>query len=214
MINALDIARRLAALALMAGLTGCAPRVNIIALDKKLDGKSLGASFSTEEADKRMPYSYQFANPQGRPYQDDHGVWPLTAVRRMDNTYMLPLPLKLVWSSGPVAPHWMPWQEGYPEAPGAQLRPMDPASAAYDLATRFGKPIEREVLAYDPVLPGGQAAVFAVWLDGEWVPCYYTRTDELLGRRIHFNYGLKPDMTWGDFMLNWPEVSLTVRRTQ
>lgn len=200
--------------------TSCAQQyIDVIDLARRLQGRSLG-SLPQEQADALMPESYRFSNPNGRPYHDDWamaGVSPVlqpqTRVRRMDTTYMLPLPLKLVWSKGGVKPNWIAWQEGYPGggSPDAQFRPMDPSGAAYDLATRFGKPITREVLAYDPVLPPGAAALFAVYLDGEWRPCYYTATAEVLGKRVYYNFGLKPDMTWGDFMTNWPEASLTFK---
>ena len=153
-----------------------------------------------------MPAAYRKG---ARDLHDDWPCWPLTLIPRRLTTFLLPLPAKLV--SGDVSPRWMAWQEGYPESPGAEFRQVQPGTAAWDLKTRFGKTIEREVLAYDPVPPAGQSAVFAVWLDNAWRECFYTVTKSILGRRIHHNRGLKFDMTHGDFMWNFPEASLTMR---
>lgn len=131
----------------------------------------------------------------------------------MDTSYRLPLPFRAVETWGIWGPRWMPWQEGYPLAPGMILRPMQEGGAAWDLATRWGKPITREVLAYDPVPPKGCGGIFAAWLGNQWVECYYARTDILpFGRILTHNRGLKPDMTWGDLMANFPEISLTIRK--
>lgn len=179
-------------------------------LARRLKGRSLGASMSQEEADDLMPLSYRFSNPNGRPYHDDWTApwlprWaqPWGKIRRMDTTFMLPLPLKII--SGNMKPRWIPLQEGYVGglSPEAQVRdspyPKEAALLGYS----------REVLACDPVGVPGEWGTFAVWLDLEWRECYTTVTKIVGGRRFHTNRILKPDMTHGDFMLNFPDASAT-----
>ena len=176
--------------------------MNLIDISRRLAGRHV-------KDDTLMPAAYRKG---ARDLHDDWGIFPFTRIPRRLTTYILPLPFVLVtaWNlgGGYAKPRWMPWQEGYPQAPDAQLRPAEPGTAAWDLRERFGKPIEREVLAYDPVLPIGQSALFAAWIDGEYRPCYYTMTRSLFGKRLHHNRGLKPDMTYGDFACNFPEASL------
>lgn len=169
-------------------------------LARRLKGKCV-------KDDALMPRAYQFSNPQGRPYHNDWGLWPFTRITRMSTTYMLPLPFKLLQAWGPVAPRWMPWQENYPGglAPEAQTRAT--ILGAGSEAEARGCP--RELLAYDPVLPAGQAGLFGVWLDGAYRPCFYTESKVIFGRRLHRNYWLKPDLTLGDFATNFPDASLT-----
>ena len=114
----------------------------------------------------------------------------------MDTTFHLPMPMRLERAWGGVKPVWVKWQDGYlgGESPGAVFRDVLDS---------------REVLAYDPVLVAGQAAVYSVWLDGKWRPCYYTSSRMVFGRRLHTNRGLKPDITRGDWHWAWPEASLS-----
>lgn len=175
----------------------------------KLCGKSIGASYSTqEEADAHMMWAYQFANPNGRPYHDDwkakflpDAIQPWSKIRRMDTTFEIPLPFRMI--EGNMKQRWMPWQEGYPEAPGIQLR------AAVDGSEAQGRGIPREVYAFDPVGGPGEWGRFEGYLFDEWVECYYSSTIKLFGKRLHTNRIAKPDMTWGDFHVAWPDASLT-----
>ena len=185
--------------------------INYIELCQRLKGKSVGASFKTqEEADKVMPMAYKFSNPNGRPYHDDWTAkglpsWlqPWGKIRRMDTTYMLKLPLKAISTN--MKPRWMPWQEGYPGGMSSwiELRDAQPGSEA------FQRGIPREVLAYDPVGGDGEWGDFGVELDGKVIECYSTYTKNIFGRRLHTNRILKPDMTHGDFHLSGPDASLT-----
>ena len=160
--------------------------------------------------DALMPAAYRKG---ARSKHDDFPFFPLTQIPRQWTTYRVPLPFAIVeaWNLGGgwIKPRWMPWQEGYPESPGMVFRPVEPGGAAWDLRERFGKPIEREVSAYDPVLPYGQAALFSAWIDNAWRPCFYTMTRNVFGKRLHHNRGAKPDMTHGDFHVSFPEASLT-----
>lgn len=204
--------------AVLAGLTllvnGCssAPRVDYLKLWDKLEGKSIGAqeragATTLPEADALMPRAYQFANPAGRPYHDDwelrgipKAIQPWGKIRRMDTSFILPMPPKVVWSRGDPKPECVPYQEGWPLSPGAELRDTP------------GGRTPRCLVVYHPVLAAGQAAVFAVWLDGQWVNAFYTVTRNVLGFRIHSNRGLKHDVTLYDYMYNAPEFSLTFKK--
>lgn len=177
--------------------------IDYLDLARRLRGRSLGASFGTNLADALMPRAYQFANPSGRPYHDDwRAPWipaalqPWGRVRRMDTTFLLPLPMKLAWSTGGVRSSLVPWQPNY----------VGGLAPGFELCDVGGIP---HVEVYHPVLPSGQEAIYSVWLDGQWRPCFYTSTRTVFGRRLHHNRGLKPDVTLGDFMWNFPEASLT-----
>jgi len=65
------------------------------------------------------------------------------------------------------------------------------------------------VLGVDPYLNPGQWSRQAVWIDNEWVECYNTSTRLLFGRKLSANSGLRPDITLGDWMWWFPEVTLT-----
>lgn len=197
--------------------------IDLRGLRRRLKGKSLGELYQFDEADKRMPWAYQKKNPDGRWLHNDHGIMtdnpvlkalqPWQRKRRVDHTYMLPLPLELIKGWGGIAPEWMPWQEGYQGGYSckAELRPVpdDPSALSWQLKNVHGKNVYAEVLAYHPNPKPGQAGLFGVRLDGELIPCFYTSAKKVpfTGKQFQYYYGLKPDMTWGDFMLNWPEAS-------
>ena len=107
----------------------------------------------------------------------------------------------------------MPWQEDYAggAAPCAQLRPVpqDPGALSWQLRNVHGLDVQREVLAYHPNPKPGQAGLFGVRIDGDLFPCFYTSAKKVpfTSKQFQHYYGLKPDMTWGDFMLNWFEAS-------
>ena len=211
--------------------------INLLDLRRRLKGRSLGEMYSFDEADKMMPRAYQKANPEGRWLHNDHGImaekipawmpgWmkkmiiafqPWQKERRVDHTYPLPLPLTLLEQTGGVQPEWMPWQEGYfgGEAPGAQFRPLpdDPSALSRQLRDRWGKDVRREVLAYHPIPKADQSCLFGVHIDGKVIPCFYVFCKKVpfTKKQFQFYFGLKPDMTWGDFMLNWPEASMGLK---
>lgn len=198
-------------------------------LIQHLRGRSVLEIYKTQdEADKHMPWAYQFANPQGRPYHDDWGIMtdnrvlkalqPWQRIRRMATYYPLPLPLEPIELSGGWQPRWMPWQEDYDGGVSekAKLRPVpdDPDSLAWQLKVRHGKNVQREVLAYDPIPEPGKSGLFGVRIDGNLIPCFYTAAKKIpfTNRQVQYYYGLKPDMTWGDLGLYMWETSLGVKR--
>lgn len=159
--------------------------VNYLLLAKKLVGQHV-------RDDDDMPLVYR---EHSRPLHDDWGLWPFTQIPRKWTTYLLPMPSKKI--AGNAEPAWAPYQIGYPLAPGTEIRDINNTP---------------HILTMHPVHAVGQWSEQAVWLDGRWVPCYYTVTRAVFGRRFYHNRGLKPDVTLGDFAWNFPEASLTFNK--
>lgn len=164
--------------------------IDYLDLARRLAGKHI-------KDDAEMPAAYRKG---ARELHDDWGVWPFTRIPRRLTTYRLPMPARKV--AGNAEPIWTPVQEGYPLAPDAEVRPMHYWDGSKTI-------IMPHVLSMHPVHPVGQWSVQAVWLDGEWRPCFETWTTRCLGRRLHHNRGLKPDLTLGDWAWNFPEASMT-----
>lgn len=131
-----------------------------------------------------------------RPLHDDwliKGIpaWlqPWAKIPRAWTGYCFAMPPKKVW--GNAEPAWVLIQKGYPLAPDARLSP-------------------NAVWSMHPVHPVGQwsvQSVYLMWL-GFRVPCYFSFSRMLWGRRLHMNGGIKPDVTRGDWFW-WFEGSLT-----
>lgn len=193
--------------------------INLLDLRQRLDGRSLGEMYPTSGADKLMPFAYRFSNPDGRPYHNDWGIMssnpllkllqPWQRMRRMDTTYLLPLPAKLIDSSGPIKAEWYPYQEGYPLSPNANVELCSWGIKEGELLPDPNGTI-KAFLTYHPTLPSGQSATFACYIGGEWVECYRTSTFKKFGKTWTYNYGLKFDLT--DPMWNFPEFSLSEQR--
>lgn len=192
--------------------------INLLDLRRRLEGKSLGEFYLFEDADSRMPWAYQFANkPFGRPYHDDHGIpckrgsllnklQPWQWERRMDHTYLFPLPAKLISSSGPVKEVWFPRKADYPMSPGATVTSCSWKIREGELLPDPNGDIEA-FLTFNPTLPAGQSGRFACWIEKSWVECYYTSTFNFFGRAKTFNYGMKFDLV--DPMWTFPEWSFS-----
>lgn len=166
--------------------------------------------------DKLMPWAYQFANPQGRPYHNDWGVMssnpimkaiqPFQKIKRMDCAYRIPLPAKI--THGAKCQEWQPWEDGYPLAPGAQVK---------------DRPIwdgTRSVMAphilLDVSLDG--CTTYAGFIAGEWRDCFTRYQKKIFGRMFKYYNGLKPDVgvtfdeslkLKSDCMWWFPEVAAT-----
>ena len=71
---------------------------------------------------------------------------------------------------------------------------------------------ENQVWGIDPVHPIGQWSIQSVYLGwlGRRVPCYFSMSAKVFGRRLHTNFGIKPDITKGDWYW-WIEGSLTYK---
>lgn len=128
-----------------------------------------------------------------RPLHDDW-PWPFSLIpRRWTGLCLMMPPLKV---AGNAEARWIPVQDGYPLAPDAQTRTREDG--------------QREVWGMDPVHPAGQWSVQSFYSARlkRRLPCYYSFSKMVFGRRLHFNGPLKPDVTKGDWCW-WLECSLT-----
>jgi len=124
--------------------------------------------------------------------------WPFSLIPRRWTSWVLMMPPAKV--CGTQEPRLMAVEPNYP---------LDPAVP----------PNAMMLMAMDPVPPIGQWSVQSVklfrWLPR--IPCYATGAWMVAGRRLYFNAGLKPDMTWDgqtrNFHWGFPEASLTWTRT-
>ena len=131
-----------------------------------------------------------------RPLHDDWTIpwlptWmqPWGRIPRRWTGLCLVMPPKQIAGNAPQ--RWISIQPGYPLAPGLTID-------------------EGRVWGPDPVPPAGcwtVQAFYSVRLK-RWVPCYFAMSVMVLGRRLHFNGPLKPDVTKGDFFW-WAEISLS-----
>jgi hypothetical protein len=179
--------------------------INYADLAARLAGKHV-------RREEDLPFAYRKGQ---RPLHDDWSIWPFTRIPRAWTWYRMPMPFKCLEAN--YAPRWMPWQEGYPEAPEAQFRDAAPGALVWSSEKVGYIQLAREVLAYDPVPAVGGRAKFAVWLDGKWRECYHTSTVimqiPLVGlRRVHRNGILKFDITHGDFGCQFPDASFSLQK--
>ena len=146
-----------------------------------------------------MPTAYREGD---RPLHDD---WPpgFRWIPRAWSTWFFPMPPMIV--AGNAEPAWVPLQPGYPLATDAQVKDLG------------GTP---HVLTPHPIHPLGYWSLQSVeFKPGVRIPCYFSATFKLFGRRILFNIGVKPDVTHdpynpnrvGDMHFGFPEVSFRAR---
>lgn len=136
----------------------------------------------------------------------DDWLWPFSYIPRSWSSYTFPMPSYKVL--GNANPEFIEIQPDYSLAFDAQieLRPSP-----------FGGET-KQLLSMQPVHPVGQWSVQAVDCLGLKIPCYFTFTSKAFGRRIYFNIGCKPDVSYNldDKTKNWhwafPECSLTFNR--
>lgn len=119
-------------------------------------------------------------------------IQPWAWIPRRWTSWVLPMPPTKV--AGNAKPEWVRIQGGYPLA----------ADAMVD---------ESETLVWSmhPVHASGQWSIQAVKVF-QWaprVPCYFTASLPLAGKRLHVNCGIKPDVTTGDWHFGFPEASVT-----
>lgn len=163
-----------------------------------------------------MPWAYQFANPNGRPYHDDWGIMsknkilqffqPYQKIKRMDCAYKLPLPFKII--NGPITKEWRLWDTTYPTVPGTPIEFKD----YYTIAGKFSLP---HALTDEA---GYGLTTYAAYIDGEWVECFSQYHKKIGSKRLSYYRGLKQDLTVGfhedwslksDLMCWFPELSVT-----
>lgn len=169
--------------------------INHLTLYKKL------APFKVTD-DTDLPWSYQKANPQGRPFHDDWVVGKSTP--RINTAFMVPLPLKKIAGTG--EPEWVPvLNPKWTFAPGAEVK-----------TAPFADGIEPMVLCpwvrtMTSVHAAGLWSRQAFWNGSEWIECYYTRSVNFFGSRFTFYEGLKIDVNPRDLMCWYPEVSGSIK---
>ena len=126
---------------------------------------------------------------------------PWTLIPRKWTFVGLPMPSFKI--AGNADPAWIPIQQGYPLAPMAKIEDRD----YFD-----GKEVKRipHVLSMHPVHPTGQWSVQGVYVPKlqKIIPCYWSQSNMMFGRRLHTNGPLKPDVTLGDWAW-WLEGSFT-----
>ena len=138
-----------------------------------------------------------------RPYHDDCAIagipaWlqPQTWIPRSWTHVCLPLPFKKLAGNQELA--WHRVQENYGLYP-----PKGTVEYKNDNGLVY-------VLAPHPVPKPGQWSIQGYWSYRlkTWIPCYTTKSAPVLGKRLHLNGPIKPDMTYGDWAC-WLEGSLS-----
>lgn len=158
----------------------------------------------------QMPWTYQAANPVGRPLHDDWAV--LKDTPRLATAYKVPLPYKID-DSPDCTKHqgWVTWDASYPTVPGTdvQIKPVWTSWGTFDLP---------QVLI--DVQDAG-ACTYAVFIGGAWRDVFKKLTAEVAGKKFSAYEGLHCDTTAqvpdagghtqapSDFMCWWPEFALS-----
>jgi hypothetical protein len=168
--------------------------------------------------DKMMPWSYQFANPNGRPYHDDWGImgkfsWaqPWQKWKRIDFAYRIPYPFRV--KSGQFRKVWYPLDPNVPLSPGAviETKPYSTVGGTYNLPS----------VLIDDAIDGGGWTQYEGYIGGEWRETYRRYSKLVFGKMMKHYYGLKCDTTvsinpdgtiQSDVMSWWAEVSLTFNK--
>lgn len=166
--------------------------------------------------DALMPWAYQHANPQGRPYHDDWGIisgnsvlkalQPYQKIPRIDCAYRVPLPFKII--GGGKTQAWRLWDKSYPTAPDTKVE---------DRSIKVNGTIQtlQHALCDEP---SDGLVEFAAYIGGKWTPCFKQYKKQIFGKRFFWYSGLKQDLTVAffgdgrlksDLMAWFPEVSVS-----
>lgn len=156
--------------------------------------------------DSDMPWVYQFANPQGRPYHEDHGIkttnpilkalQPWQSVRRMDTAYKLPQPYRIF--EGPKQLCRIPFKEGYPLSPGTRFEYGDP--------TQGEDPKQLFIWAEYGLYGLCKYEAYIPHLD-KWVHVFTKYTGKFFGKRLSWYAGVHQDQHSVDAMCYYPEFA-------
>ncbi len=140
-----------------------------------------------------MPWAYQFANPNGRPYHNDFGIMgvlpglqPWQKIRRMDTAYRVPLPFKQ--TKGLSVKRAMLWDMSYPQSPDLKIEVLP----IWD-----GEKNQYLPHAWvDCAVEGSGSAEFSAFINGAWMPVFTQYRRVIFGRLFaHYSGGLKQDLT-------------------
>jgi hypothetical protein len=168
--------------------------------------------------DALMPWAYQFANPNGRPYHNDWGVMssnpilkffqPFQKIRRMDCAYRIPLPFKC--TSGAKTQSWVMWNKSYPLSPDTQIEYRNVETSQGVLNLPF--------VLIDEGIDGAGWTTWSGYINGQWVECFKRYSVYIFGKRLAYYNGLKPDVLTlidengkpkSDNMVWFPEISIS-----
>jgi hypothetical protein len=145
--------------------------------------------------DSDMPWAYQFANPNGRPYANDIGImtdkpWlkalqPWQSVRRMDKARRSPYPF--IITEGKKVKNWYPLDPSYPLAPGAvvEVRPYTTVGGTYDIPH----------VLIDDAVDGGGWTQYQAFIGGWWRNAYRRYSRRVGGHMMKHYRGYKCDTT-------------------
>jgi len=157
----------------------------------------------------------------GREWHDDWGimlrdeegnlrkkpVWwqPWQYVKRINNAYAIPVPMKRVAGNSPYE-EMVVVNDDYPITPGADFIVKD----AWDDPRKVTRPL-RHFQTMMSIAKPGKWFVSAAWMGGEWVPCYWARTIKVpfTDKVIKMYCGLKIDQDGP--MAYFPELSLSYK---
>jgi hypothetical protein len=168
-----------------------------------------------------LPKDYwpKSAGGGGREWHDDWGimlkdkdgknlnkpVWwqPWQYIRRIDNAYAIPLPLRKI--SGNALPEFMPIaNDDYPLVPGTPFK-----MAPHDFGDGKGTRMVRWVETMMSIYPAGQHARVEGFINGKWQECWYSRSWNVFGNRVSIYAGLKVDQDGP--MMWYPEFSGSIK---
>lgn len=163
----------------------------------------------------QMPWTYQAANPTGRPIHDDWAV--LKDTPRIVTAYRVPLPYKIENSSA-CQKHqgWTVWDPSYPTVPGTDVEVMP-------VWTDWGTFNLPQVLID---IQDSGACTYDVFINGKWTPVFKKFTAMIDGKKISAYEGLHCDTTVevpdasghtqtpSDMMCWWPEFAFSYETPQ
>jgi hypothetical protein len=171
--------------------------------------------------DQDMPWAYQFANPNGRPYANDIGIMtknpilkalqPWQSVRRMDKARRSPYPF--IITKGEKVKNWYPLDPTYPLAPGTivEVRPYCVGGNTHNIPH----------VLIDDAVDGAGWTQYQAFIGGRWRNAYrrYSRRvgsymlKHYQGYKCDTTVDVKPDGTIFSDVMGWIcEYSLTFTR--
>lgn len=142
----------------------------------------------------------------------NHDDWPFpfSLIPRKWTGIELMMPPRKVFGNAPVK--YTEIQYGYPLAPDADVQRGGWGLKEGELLP-YALGDKDIVLTIDPVHPAGYWSIQSAYFHFCHcrLPCYFSASIRFLGRVLHTNFGIKPDITVGDWYW-WIEASLTLTK--